>query len=196
MSELKAFHAQGEEYGKIIFAKSHVEARRVAAGELGCEFQEVESCRRLPMLDKYAATGKVPAKDLIENHGWWFECAGCGTRVDAENFDYETETHREAVYAGEDVYCCHRCKSAEDHRIAEIKRLEEEVTVAALEKWPGIAIVHANGHVNRFQKAFVDFRYPGGKYSARWNLGEETVSVMAIEVEAWNAFASSLKQAA
>ncbi|MFC7515046.1 hypothetical protein ACFQUU_08525 [Herbaspirillum sp. GCM10030257] len=196
MSELKAFHAQGDEYGKIIFAKSHVEARRLAAGELGCEFQEIESCRRIPSLDQYAATGKIPAKDLIEDHGWWFECAGCSTRVDSDNFDYANEQRREAVYVDDVVYCCQSCKASEDARVAEIMRLEDEVTATALEKWPGITIVHANGHVNRFQNAFVDFSYPGGKYSARWNLGEETVSVVATELEAWNAFASRLKRAA
>ena len=44
MTQDKAFHVQADEFGAVVFARSHVVARRQGAEDLDTEFGEV-SCR-------------------------------------------------------------------------------------------------------------------------------------------------------
>lgn len=86
--KLKAYNVQGNEYGTIVFSLHNVVARREGAEELNIEFEDVESCRRIPELDGYAnVDGGVPMKVLVEEHGWMQECGYCERRVysDCEN---------------------------------------------------------------------------------------------------------------
>ncbi|MCP1652701.1 hypothetical protein [Pseudomonas nitroreducens] len=78
---LKAYDVQGDEYGTVVFARHAVTARRDGANELNIEFTDVQSCRRISALDHYAATGRVPMRVLVEEHGWSQECGWCEGRV-------------------------------------------------------------------------------------------------------------------
>lgn len=72
-----------ESTGAIIFAKHAVVARRLGANEYADgEFSSVR-CRRAPWADHCAETGIVPAALAVE-HGWHFECMGCGQRIDED----------------------------------------------------------------------------------------------------------------
>ena len=100
--KLKAYSVQGDEFGTVVFATCGVVARREGANELNIEFQDVESCRRIPDLDNYSAQGSVPWKVLVEDHGWIMECAGCYKRVASD-----TEG---SIWADENtVYCRKEC---------------------------------------------------------------------------------------
>lgn len=82
---LKAYSVQGIEYGCITFARSGVAARREGANELNIEFEDVESCRRMRGLDKYAGRpGGAPMFVLVEQYGWSQECGYCESRVYAD----------------------------------------------------------------------------------------------------------------
>lgn len=112
MSALKAFVVleNYENTGGIVFAKHNVTARRLGANEYADgDFLSVE-CRRAPWADKFAERLSVPASEMIE-HGWNFECSGCGARID-EDFLYENKLPVEGVIGSESgaVYCCARCK--------------------------------------------------------------------------------------
>ena len=99
LQPLKAYSVQGNEYGCIAFARSGVVARREGANELNIEFEEVESCRRMPGLDEYAGKpGGVPMSVLVENFGWSQECGYCERRV------YSDEPAR--VWVSSDQVCC------------------------------------------------------------------------------------------
>lgn len=85
LKPLKAYSVQGNEYGVIAFAASGVVARREGANELNIEFEDVESCTRMPGLDEYAGVkGGVPMKVLVEQYGWSQECGYCESRVYAD----------------------------------------------------------------------------------------------------------------
>jgi hypothetical protein len=102
MKVMKAFHVQGDEYGVVVFANSNVVARREGALELDEQFNSV-SCKRVPGLDSYAKAGKVASRVLVEDFGFWQECAWCSHQV-----DNETE---ERVWDGEAVYCSIECQA-------------------------------------------------------------------------------------
>lgn len=99
LQPLKAYSVQGNEYGCITFARSGVAARREGANELNIDFEEVESCRRMPELDGYAGKpGGVPMRLLVERHGWSQECGHCERRV------YSDQEAR--VWLSGDQVCC------------------------------------------------------------------------------------------
>lgn len=113
MTGMKAYSVQGDEYGTVVFAKHSVVARRKGANDLNIDFEDVESCRRMPELDEYAAAGKpVSWRVLVEEHGWQLECGWCYGRV------YSDEPNR--VWADDQtVYCCPECEARKtDHRIS------------------------------------------------------------------------------
>ena len=121
MTGLKAYSVQGDEYGTVVFAKHSVVARREGANELSIDFEDVESCTRLPALDQYAVTGKVPWKVLVEEHGWHQECGWCYRRV------YSDEPER--VWASdEQVFCCAECEARQmNHKLSNPRMYGEQV---------------------------------------------------------------------
>ncbi len=185
-----AFSVQGSEHGHIVFAKSHVEARRVGAAEVGEDFETVESVNRVPALDCYAATGKVPPRVLIEDHGWWYECIQCLHQIQADDlYDYDEDRTLQPEYEGNRVFCCGNCRNAfhdERHREAQ---LQLQRASAALARFPGIEILHANGHD---RDAAVQFKFPGGQYGATWRVGEPDVWVAKSDQDAFHAFQDRL----
>ncbi|WP_195723722.1 hypothetical protein [Ewingella americana] len=107
--ELKAFSVQADEYGCIVFAKSGIVARRQGANELDTEFSLIESCRRVPALDKYAGVkGGVPWKVLVEEHDWSQECQYCCRRVSND------EPDRVWNDTGSQVYCDVECQARQE----------------------------------------------------------------------------------
>ncbi|WP_152562946.1 MULTISPECIES: hypothetical protein [unclassified Serratia (in: enterobacteria)] len=106
-SELKAFSVQADEFGCIRFAKNNVTARREGAGELGVEFNEIVSCRRVPELDSYAAIGSVPWKVLLTEHGWSQECGYCYRMVYAEPGEYVFDDENDQAYCSVECQARH-----------------------------------------------------------------------------------------
>lgn len=106
---LKAFQV-GSDYSEtatIIFAKTNAQARRLGSGG---EWDGWE-CRRAPWADRYSP-GPVPAQDAVD-HGWWFECLGCGRRIsdlgyDDEGNDFECKDVVGTLDGG--VFCCPACE--------------------------------------------------------------------------------------
>lgn len=106
-SELKAFSVQADEFGCIRFAKNHVTARREGANELDVEFSSIVSCRRVPELDSYAATGNVPWKVLLTDHGWSQECGHCNRMVYAEPGEYVFDDEKDQAYCSVECQARH-----------------------------------------------------------------------------------------
>lgn len=111
---MKAYSVQGNEHGVIEFARHSVVARRNGAAELGIEFEDVESCRRVPALDKFAGVkGGVPMRVLVEEHEWSQECGYCARRV------YNDEADR--VWITDDQICCsQKCADGRAERHARL----------------------------------------------------------------------------
>ncbi len=183
--ELKAFSVQANEYGCIRFAKSHVVARREGANELDVEFCSIESCRRIPDLDKYADAGDVPWRVLVEEHGWSQECGFCGHRV------YDDVPER--VWDGdEQVYCSIECQAHREDRDRHWEKERQEtkqknVEAEAIAKDRFAEIDKVNGYTN-MGKTSVSFMFPGGKWPVQWRPGDELVSVSPDDVAAWEAY--------
>lgn len=74
---VKAFHVTEttEGTGGIVYAKTNAQARR----EGSCQFGDGDfhgwECRRAPEFDGMDPHG--PSKELLFDHGWWFECEEC-----------------------------------------------------------------------------------------------------------------------
>lgn len=196
---LKAYEVRddGEGYCCIIFATNSATARREGASELGTDWEGVESCRRAPHLDQYAP-GPVSPMTLIE-HGWWFECSHCGRRVSddmAEELEDDGLNPDDFVPrpAGDrGIYCSANCECADYME----KRGREEAEDALREvfeaKFPGAAIVDVHcydgpllktaEYPHRANTHLITFKFPGGKYSARWHFGDKVCSVSQIDKE-------------
>ena len=111
-ARLKAFSVleRSEGTGGVVFAKSAIAARRIGASIYASgEFESVEA-KRMPWADQYSATGIVPAKDLVAQ-GWYFECHGCGVKIDYELFE-ETAIEPDDIEGSQDApYCTSVCKA-------------------------------------------------------------------------------------
>lgn len=117
---IKAYSVQGNEYGVIEFANYSVAARRQGANELNIEFDDVESCTRVPELDKYAGRkGGVPFRVLVEEHGWSQECGYCERRV------FNDEPDR--IWLTDDqVVCCPECEARRVNWLMKIDAEKEQ----------------------------------------------------------------------
>ncbi|HHA1396910.1 TPA: hypothetical protein ACOEOW_003890 [Enterobacter hormaechei subsp. xiangfangensis] len=187
---LKAYHVQGDEYGVIRFAKSNVAARREGANELEEEFNCV-SCKRIPGADKYAELGHVPSRDLVEEFGFWQECAYCSCHV-----DNETEGR---VWEGDTAYCSVECEARRENvRIndeVDRKRTQEaeQAAIAVAEaEFPGITDVTA--YTSHKKTITLYFRFPGGKERASWDLNGEFVGTSQSDTEAFKTYINSVRQ--
>nr|WP_250808484.1 hypothetical protein [Neorhizobium tomejilense] len=168
--------------GEIFFASKAIYAARAGADEYAEGSLGGVQCRRAPWADKFAGKG-VPAK-LAVDHGWRFECAGCGITVDAD-----IECAHGLPMAGicgtvsSSVYCSARCKWKSG--VSDAKRKAEEARAIAdfkeivLSRFPDADFAddetefrthHAyvkraagTGFWHRGQ-VVVSFRYPGMEY--------------------------------
>lgn len=181
---LKAYSVQGYEHGCIVFASNSATARRNGAGELGCDWEDIESCRRAAWADSFAQDRRVPPLVMIE-HGWWFECSHCGCQIsDDSTHDDDDETPHQPVAEGDWIFCCPACRDAELQERADRKARKEAATKLVLEKFEGAEVKW----VDDSQPAKTSFTFPGGKYAATWTVGDELVSISQCDLEAWKAY--------
>lgn len=190
---LKAYSVleKDEFTGDIYFASKAIYAAKWGANEYSDGELGGVQCRRAAWADAYFETG-VPARVAV-NHGWRFECYGCGVTVDS---DLECE-HRLplAGICGKvsgAVYCSARCKWKKKRDDARRKEAEQ----AAIDDFKEIVLArfpdadfaddedkfrshHAyvtrsprSGFWHRRQVA-VSFRFPGMKIGpANFRMGE------------------------
>lgn len=197
-AKLKAYEVRddGEGYCCVVFATNGATARREGAGELGTDWECIETCRRAPHLDQYAP-GPVPPLTLIE-HGWWFECQHCGRRVsnemaqELEDDDLDPADFVPRPAGKHGVFCSESCECA-DHMKKRGRAEAEEALIEVFEaKFPGATIEHAYvyrgpklTHGIRGETAVVTFSFPVAQYNSRWVFGEETCQVTQIDVDAF-----------
>lgn len=192
-NRLKAYSVQTDDAGCIIFESNSASARRNGAGELGCDWEEIETCRRVAWADIYADVRKVPPLEMIA-HGWWFECSHCGTRVSDDSADYDdddNEIPHVPVAEGQAVYCSQNCLDAEHKDRAEREATIQAVKDAANSTFQNIEILHV-GEVrppreteSRWQ---VTFKFPGGSGTAQWFAGDDLVSTNRSDQDAWEVY--------
>jgi len=178
-----------ENGAQLYFAESHNQAKCHAANEAGIEYVEVTSCRRKPEYDQYSP-GPVPTKVLIED-GWWFECYGCYRTV-SSNEMYDDDADKELdgpVYRGNSVWCSTDCQKRYDERQAKRKADEQAAIDSTLAKWPKAKKVTPYMRGDGKECVWFDF---GGKDSAQWVVGEDTVSVSMYDVDKWNEFKEAI----
>lgn len=171
-----------ENTGGIVFARHSVTARRLGAGTFSDgDFSSV-TCRRAPWADEFADQGDVPVRVAVE-HGWHFECHGCGRMLtsDEDDCDKIVGTMESAVY------CCAECE-ARYHATEAAKKAFGEVVLAHIREWvvarlgpvqfakeqfKGHAYVTGgNGEPLVVNQAVVSFEFPGQEIapaSLRWD---------------------------
>ncbi|GLQ09281.1 hypothetical protein GCM10007913_12130 [Devosia yakushimensis] len=98
-----------ENTGAVYFARHNIVARKAGANEFADGDITYVTCRRAAWADAYAETGRLPARVSIE-HGWHFECCGCGMRIDEDSLA-EHHLPLNGVIGGQwdPVFCGSRC---------------------------------------------------------------------------------------
>ena len=201
MTALKAYTVHdGGDHSVIVFAQHNVVARREGANEMDIGFNEVDYCKRSPEFDSYAP-GPVPPLDAID-HGWWFECACCGRRVDddvcqsAED-DGEDPDFFGAVADGATVYCSETCRQYEfvgrrARRAAEAALIEvfeaQFAGATIINVWVNLDGHRLAGVSRRSSGSVVTFKFPGGRAAARWTFGDEKALLNRDDVAAYCAW--------
>lgn len=143
---LKAYAVleEGENTGGIVFAAHAIVARRQGAAIFGDGEFEGVSCRRAPWADHCAKTGVVPVSLMID-HGWRFECYGCGATIDRD-WLYDMGLPLLGVIGTQhsSIFCCDSCRSR--HKAREAVRCEieadmiERLKAMVLRRLPGAEI--------------------------------------------------------
>ena len=184
---LMAYSAyDGYENTVIVFAKNSAEARRFAANEFDCDFEEVESCRRARQYDRYAP-GPVPPLVLIDN-GWWFICSGCEVSVESDAAEQEPVEYKGNVFCTE---ICHQ-----EYNISNAKKtLLEAQGIKDLSDYlrahfPDTKIT--NTYAYRDKQIIVYFWFPGCKIGDA-SLQQERGSSIELKIcngdlDAWYAY--------
>jgi hypothetical protein len=217
-SALKAYAVTEptEGTGGIVFAKYNIEARKHGAGEWGGGELAGMRVIRAPWADGYERG--VPASLMIE-HGWYFECDGCGDRIDMTYLD-ENELKVEDVIGmqNSNVYCNEKCQN--DH--IEYKRKQKEKKAEVISKLKkmvtdkfGPVSFTDQSHVYTVKRqgvwiveqAFVTFEFDGmtlgpAKFGFPYGFGWRTIGPPKLEItvcsgdkETFEAWATRAKQA-
>lgn len=177
MADLRAFMVTAEaseESGGVIFAKSHIEARRIGASEWNDGELGGMTVRRSPRLDRFSP-GPVPAWVLV-SMGWtWEECAGCALQVSEDSLE-EAGLAVEGVRGndGSLVFCCARCEGEWRDRRRAAEAAGQAVISAMIarlhRRFRGQVIVEKSHHYTLIreglpttQEASVEFSWPGQK---------------------------------
>ncbi|MDF3837096.1 hypothetical protein P3W85_29695 [Cupriavidus basilensis] len=181
---LKAYEVyDGGDNWTIVFATNSASARREGAGEIGCEWGDVDHCRRKPELDQYAP-GPVPPLALIAA-GWRYECGHCGCRVDEDMEDVEPDPHFDAsdvgaVAVGQMVYCSHSCTAMARAEKRSRKAAESALIELVETKFPRSTVTHVNVYGHRLTtdkgRCVACFTFPGGQHQATYKFGEGNVA--------------------
>ena len=85
----------------IVFHYHGLAARRLGAGEVGCDEDSDADIQRKPEYDQYAEEGKVPMYVLFDD-GWRFECSSCYQNT-CKDYD--------GMVIDDEVYC-EECRTA------------------------------------------------------------------------------------
>lgn len=186
---VKAYEVRepGEGNCAIVFAEKNVVARREGACELGCEFEEVESCIRAPWADKYAP-GPVPLHASLAA-GWWHSCAGCGCEFDADGIRGLEEDEQPEIEPMQDskgsAYCSHGCMMKSWQVRREQKARDAAAIEYGLSRWSQALRVwpYRAGHGgDGFEPNACRVLLPGLVHTITWVFGEDTVGVANIDV--------------
>ncbi|ADU12001.1 hypothetical protein [Asticcacaulis excentricus] len=167
--------------GDIYFATRRIAAHKAGANDHGDGELSYVQCRREAWADQYAETG-VPARAAVE-HGWNFECFGCGVRIDSDlEEEHGLPTRDVCGFVSGRVYCCPRCKWRDMKR----RSREEAKKAAAIADFKQIVVTrfpdaqfedadgkpyqhhayvshhHGTGHWQR-EQVIINFGFPGMK---------------------------------
>ncbi|SEQ71673.1 hypothetical protein SAMN05216548_10740 [Faunimonas pinastri] len=176
MCGLKAFACteDDESTGAVLFATHDIAAKRWAANEYADGDITRIQCRRAKWADHLVGSA-VPASLMIE-HGWHFECSGCGARIDLSELDEKGLTVAGVIGMQDDlVFCGPECALWYRSRRATAKRLEAEAimwlrgialrSIGTVEFVTGFGQEHAyaseRGGRWTIEQAFVSFRFDG-----------------------------------
>lgn len=131
---LKAYSVlEKDEYtGDIYFAAKAIYAAKWGANEYADGELGGVQCRRAPWADAYFETG-VPARVAVD-HGWRFECHGCGVTVDGD-LEYEHRLPISGVCGKVSgvVYCSARCKWRHMREVSR-RKAEEQSAIEDFKK--------------------------------------------------------------
>lgn len=191
------------EGSQIIFSDETMEEIVDIHGEDAYRFEE---------FDKFAEQGWVPVRELL-SAGWWFECEHCYRRVsecgigeDDFEEDFDNEVGGDAstsnpyfqspVVVGERVYCCTRCKLADDayrERLG-IKRQEVLDHIAKSMPFAQVKAVAVGGpgtckcFDSDHENVFASLTFAGEKHNnSHYCHGCKQVSVAMGDMAAWGA---------
>ncbi|MRX32835.1 hypothetical protein [Aminobacter sp. MDW-2] len=152
---LKAYAVleHSENTGAVFFARYSIVARRKGADEFADGDIAGVSCRRAPWADAYATTG-LPAAVCID-HGWNFECWGCGAKIDEYWLDENSLTSADVVGNQRgSVYCCAGCKERSEERQRQVQlRKAEAIEMAkrlVLNRFPGAQFREGDGFTHAY----------------------------------------------
>jgi len=189
---LRAYEVQEiyEGHSEIVFARYNLEARRLGAHAVNEGEIEGLRVRRIPGADRYAP-GPVPVEFLVENLGWWYECSNCYQAVRVDEFP-------DRCYDRHGVYCNKWCRLNYYEKKGKDKA-QENLALWEADRFLPLGIPRDSfrpyiTHTNDTQEkrgrrvAGVEFKFPGGKYPAHWIVGDETVSVAQIDLDAYLSF--------
>jgi len=167
---------EDEGTGGIVFAKHGIVALKWGACQFGGGEWEYYKARRAAWADEFAESGVMPASVMVE-HGWHFECTGCGILID----EYLWDRHRRfrnwkpehVVGTQHQVWCTPRCHDQDLAERARRKRHEELIVemMARLVKrrFPSVEII-------RDQKNLTPHVYVTKDKHGFWRLGQAVVS--------------------
>jgi len=195
VSDLKAYVAtDGGDGWAVVFGKTNGHARRLAADEIGCGFEDIEMCRRDRRFDAYAGK-KIPLQAYLDC-GWRYECSNCGDvfdsepdefRLDGEGFPVDTES----LAPVEDeigIYCCAACQMA-GYQGFLLRGHSDAAIIEAVEiNFPGAKDVQA---FSSRSGSTAWFRFPGSHGHATWKVGASEVSLDQRDVQAFEAWKSA-----
>ena len=164
MSALRAFAVteHDENTGAIYFAKHDIVAKKRGANEFADGELSYVSCSRAPWADAFVGR-PIPAKVMVA-HGWHFECAGCGMRIDEDGL-HDKRLPVDGVIGSQHgmVYCCARCRrkhlSLERRRKAEERRAIETFKEIVRKRFPDAAFADQHNNPNWRHHAYVTYQH-------------------------------------
>lgn len=190
LKRLKAYHVtDGDDGACITFATNSATARREGASEIGCEWQEVESCHRRQEFDAYAP-GPIPPAVMVE-HNWGFECRNDG----CWNWVYSDLDEKRFSAVG-DPYCCEACMARHFASLRGQAAAEAAMQELVELRLPGAKVTEVYVHGQRLEphvpgcgySAFADFTFHGGRYPVRFVFGEGYYRVHGDDIPAFEAW--------
>lgn len=184
--KLKAYEVKVDDLeggsADIVFATNSATARREGAGKLDYEWQDVDSCCRAHQFDQYAP-GPVPPLALIE-HGWWFECGWCGSKVNADNKQEDDDgnllPYEAPVAIGRSVYCCAAHAGLDLARKRGNAAAKNALCELIYTRWPEAQVVRVHVYGDRLEYqdpaqggwlTSIEFMLPGLKYDVTYHWG-------------------------